>query len=231
METEYDLRNCSEMHGGLAGSPCQLARRWRIGPWRPPWGDDGQGEAVQLLVGTSTHPVLPSPPPPSLIMLLFILFLVLSQVTLRHAPPSSHHTLLRRCHPPPLSSLRSKNVTVPSQQCVTFLFKTLSHSGNGFAHLPTTIHSCGQLFTLSLEASPLPLACPALPRSTAPGCSFTPLPPLPRSSSFLGFCISYFLVFRISLHSLPPKPGSLGFFVFDESQLSNFLFGRILDDH
>ena len=78
---------------------------------------------------------------------------------------------------------------------------------------------------------PLPLACPALPRSTAPGCSFTPLPPLPRSSSFLGFCILYFLVFRISLHSLPPKPGSLGFLGFEGSQLSNFLFGGILDDH
>ena len=218
------------MHGGLAWRPCQLARRWRIGPWRPPWGNDGQGEAVQLLVGTSTHPVLPSPPPPPLIVLLFILFLVLSQVTLRHAPPSSHHTLLRRCHPPPLSSLRSKFVTVPSQQCVTFLFKTLSHRqwfcpfADHHPFLRPIVHFVTGSF-------PLPLACPALPRSTAPGCSFTPLPPLPRSSSFLGFCISYFLVFRISLHSLPPKPGSLGFLVFDESQLSNFLFGRILDDH
>merc|ERR1719189_3138002 len=192
------LRNCSEMHGGLAWSPCQLARRWRIGPWRPPWGDDGQGEAVQLLVGTSTHPVLPSPPPPSFIVLLFILFLVLSQVTLRHAPPSPHHTLLRRCHPPPLSSLRSKNVTVPSQQCVTFLFKTLSHSGNGFAHLPTTIHSCGQLFTLSLEASHFllhaQLSHAPQPRvAVSLHCHHCLVPRV--SSDFVFSCISYFTSF------------------------------------
>ena len=40
-----NLRDSCEVHGGLAGGPCQLAGRWRVGSRGPSRGK-GLGEAV-----------------------------------------------------------------------------------------------------------------------------------------------------------------------------------------
>jgi len=177
------LRDSCEVHGGLTGSPGQLAGGWRVGSRGPSRGER-KGEAVQLLIRPATNPLVTAPSSPSLLELLVILFLVLSQVTFRHAPPSPHRTLLRRCHPP---LIHSKVVCshFPTTHC-HFSIQNFSPVCSRPQVIPPSdcsppTLSLSSLWSL-LHASPT-----RLPRSTAPGPSFTGCspPPLPSSSSFL----------------------------------------------
>jgi len=148
------LRDSCEVHGGLAGSPGQLAGGWRVGSRGPSRGER-KGEAVQLLIRPATNPLVTAPSSPSLLELLVILLLVLSQVTFRHAPPSPHRTLLRRCH----SSLIHPSL----------LSNTLSlfHPKLFSSVQPTTSNSTVRLFTSPLCHFPASGAsCMPLPRGS-----------------------------------------------------------------